>query len=1300
MLCFCLSVQSWLSLFLFHVFFILGAGENFNILEYTDSEIDNSATEHQEKSLGDQHTVAHQSAVHVPVSGALSVQDPSSSLSASLTESSTLASSAVTGVFMSGASVTSSAPVSVATAFPETSSLSASLLSSKPSGTSETSVAKSTAASEEATKSEGSRTSDACTKSVPTSGFMTTDFQAKFLEFSQRKAACVAVGQTAPVDDAESAGSASNVKVKKSDMLVAPSTLKKSSPVADESVDNMEVKTGECHSSGSEIQPELPTTSLPMQVDGCCDSCSDDSDKESDVLCLVDMTISRRNCSTDKEFVDFLNVEEPELIEIWLSSIGLQVDGAADDETDDAKESQEKSSSHSDVQMVADNQHQLLDGSEGEPAAPATDAGMTATVTPVPVPSGLSEVLGSTCSVSDSEVASVTSSESTVPFVSKPVDMHLLTDTSSAANLNMNKDSEAMPQLQSGINMPGTISMPSTSELQPTMFKTFNHPVEITNSEATHAVEYPVVEATAVTTATTAAVASLLASELQSPACGSAPLTSAANSTPLELMSQNPGSENVVYSKQVGNQSLTTATEVPALSLQSAVVSSESCFVKASVTSGCEMMTAHSRELSQCPVGTSTMSSDSSAASTASQVTGSYSITASAVAVDSISVCSVPGTTPGTSATVVMPVTSHIDGSNSMAATNQAFNSTFLLRPEMQHAPMQPFMGQPPRRMYLPPDFHMQQRMMQHGMPAGEGMMIPAEQLPHGPPPPYPNKQLSGPQTFWVRQQHPSGMPPEWIRHPGEFGPRPLPSNLASHEWSRPQMMPSEWSGRQRMQHECVYFPQQSHHPSQAPNQWVRTPYSNMPGFQLGSGDAASIPADAYISGYPPGARNIATGSAAVTQDAQVVQGIKSPGSATARPSSHHSASPVPASPASARADIASPQSRSHTPRSLSRSSTPAMSGASGMSYTPDHVMLPAATAASPHPSATVPSVMPPSSPVEQLAVPSTGCQAADHVGSMSSETSRPASASTCGSVSTAESGTSQPSLAAISGALVDNPAIPLSSAQLPASSHVPPENMMYLHRLPHGMPMSPEMRRMGTPVGGRYVAPPPQGMYMSGHPAPGTSGMAFYRMPSSAATTQSAIGALLNQQRAPVLYPAVTQPPGAPVMESYQLVHTQDTYLPHSQRHNYSSAVTVAGPSGSGPGSFVLQHQHRVPAPPLSAESASHQEVPSQAAVLPNSMQTPPMLRGPFRMPQQLGPGSVPLGMRLAGSAPPVVYGPQRPVPPSKVRMIATPEMRPQMIHIPRSSVTEFAGPAYRPRPPEEQPLLLEDLLEQVCYL
>ena len=210
--------------------------------------------------------------------------------------------------------------------------------------------------------------------------------------------------------------------------------------------------------------------------------------------------------------------------------------------------------------------------------------------------------------------------------------------------------------------------------------------------------------------------------------------------------------------------------------------------------------------------------------------------------------------------------------------------------------------------------------------------------------------------------------------------------------------------------------------------------------------------------------------------------------------------------------------------------------------------------------------------------------------------------------------------------------------------------------------------------------------------------------MPSSAASTHSAIGALLNQQRPPVgmpvHYTSVTQaPPGAPVIESrYQLIHTQDVYLPHSQRHIYSPAVTVAGLPASGAGGFVLRHQQRGPAPTLPSEAAGNQEVPNQTSVLPNSMQTASTLRGPFRMPQQLGPGSMPVGMRVPGSAPPMVYGPQRPVAPSQVRMIAAGEMRPQMIHVPRSAVTEFTGAAYRPRPPE-QPLLLEDLLEQVSY-
>lgn len=1234
---------------------------------------------------------------------------------------------------MACTSVISSTPLSVTAAFPETASLSASL--SKTFSASEASVAKCSATSEETVKPEGSRTSESSGKSVPTSGFMTTDFQAKFLEFSQRKAAGVAVGQTAAIDDPEAAGSTGSMKVKKTDVLATPSTLKKSSPVAEDSIDSVEMKPSECHSSSSESQQELPITSLPMQVDGCCDS-SDDAAEESD----SETTVPYSSYSVDAHYLDFVNEEEPELVEIWRSSVGLQVDGAADDETDDVKEGEKESTSNNDGQVVTDDQLQLSNEPEAETAAgAASDAGVGTTVT-------AAEVLVSGYSVCDSVVASVSSSESLRPNEHKPVDVlvsvdttkrsHLLADVSSSANRDMIEDSEsriiATPHLPSDVNMRESVSEPSTSELPPSVPKICHvpdgttAPVQCMQSNTSQTLECTSTgEAPVDTTAAVPSSAPSVVSELQSlSASEAAPSVATANSTALhlELMSQNSSiasDGDVVPYRQTMNQPFMT-TEASATSLSSAIVPSVSCTLTASVISSCE--TIQSGVSSQCLTVASTVGSECSAVSTSSQVVESYSVSASAVAVDPTAMFSVQGTSaaivPSTSV-ITTTLTSHVDSGNNVSTMNPAFNGSFQLRPEMPHASMQQFMGNPPRRIYLPAEFQMQHRMMQRGMPPSEGMMIPPEQLPHGPPPPYPNKQYAGPQTFWVRQQHPSsGIPPEWIRHSGDFGHRPLPPNVGSHEWSRPQMMPAEWSGRQRMPQEWVYFQQQQqqqpHHPSQAPHQWVRSPYSNMPGFQLGTADGASMQADAYNSGYQPIPRNTAT-SAAVAQDPQVAQGIKSPGSTTPRPSSHPSESPVPASPASARLDMGSPPSRSHTPRSMSRSSTPQgpLSGTSGMSHTPDHVSLPAATAASPHllaatPLATV-STMPTSSPVEQSSLPSSSYQAADHMVTLSSDTPRSAvgdltSASVSGLVSAPETGTSQPSLAVMSGTHVDNPAIP--AAQLGAFSQAPTENMIYMHRPPRGMPMSSEMRRMALPAGGQYIAPPSQGMYMPGHAGPGTSGMAFYRMPSSAATTHSAIGALLNQQRAPVgmsvHYPSVTQPPGAPVAESrYQLIHTQDVYLSHPQRHIHSSAVTVAGPSASGAGSFVLQHQQRGQAPSLPAESAGHMEVPNHTSVLPNSMQAPQMLRGPFRMPQQLGPGAMPMGMRVAGgSATPVVYGPQRPVPPSQVRMIAATEMRPQMIHMPRSSVTEFAGPAYRPRPPGEQPLLLEDLLEQVCYV
>jgi len=1144
---------------------------------------------------------------------------------------------------------------------------------------------------------------------------MATDFQAKFLEFSQRKAACVAAGQTAPADDPDTAGSTNSTKVKKADVSVAPSSQKKSSPVAEDLGESVEVKPSEYHVSGSESQSELPATSLPVQVDGCCDSCSDDDGDDDDVEVFYSyenvtaQVIS--NYSVDAQYMEFMNTEEPELLEIWQSSIGLQVDGAADDETCDAKEDMEKSTS--DSHMVTASEHQL---SEAETSAAGANIEVSSTVAAVAETARSSaSVVVDNSSLLDSEVASTCSASESIDV---PVDtakqLHLPTDAFVDHKLVENSVSEiTMSQSQwlSDASVPESVSMPSTSELQPSTSSICNVsaetpvPSQHLQSDSFQTLECPVgASAPVSTTAATLTFATTLVSELQSSSASGAPLATAANfSAPhLEPLPLNPsvvGNGDVMMpSGHAVNQSLMTIEALPF-----SAVASTSSAVSVSVTSSNAVAVSVQQGVSsQCLTAATTLGSGHTTVSISSQVVDPHSVPTSALTLDPTSMLPAPGIGSAITCTAVAQ-TSQVDSGSSSAATNPAFTGAFQLRPEMQQ-----FMGHAPRRIYMPPEFHMQHRMMQRGIPACDSMMVPPEQLPHGPPPPYPNRQFAGPQTFWVRQQHPSGMPPEWIRHHGDFVHRQLPPNVGSHEWSRPQMMPAEWSGRQRMQQEWVYFQQQPHQPAQAPHQWVRPPYSNMPGFQMGTAEVAPMQTDAYNSSYQSVPHNVPN-PAAGAQDTQVVQGIKSPGSTTPRPPSHPSGSPVAASPASARADMTSPQSRSHTPRSMSRSSTPqaAVSGSTGMSRTPDQVALPTA-AASPHPSAGTPlsmqSTILTSSPSEQ----SSGCQATDNIGALFSEMPRPdsgdlTSTSVSGSVSAAEPVTSHPSLAVVSGTHADSAAVPPAATPIVAFSHASGENMIYMQRPPHGMPMSSEMRHMGPPSGGRYIAPPSQSMYMPGHAGPGTSGMMFYRMPSSAASTHSAIGALLNQQRPPVgmsvHYPSANQPPpGATVVESrYQLIHTQDVYLPHSQRHGYSSAVTVAGPSVSGAGSFVLQHQ-RGPVPPLPADSAGHQEVANQAAMLPNSMQT---LRGPFRMPQQLGPGSMPMGMRVTGSTPAMVYGSQRqPGPAAQVRMIAAGEMRPHMIHMPRSSVTEFPGPAYRPRPPGEQPLLLEDLLEQVCYL
>ena len=1224
--------------------FVIGAGENFNILEYTDSEMDSSTSVHQEKTLGDQHDVGgHQSTVHASA--------PSSS--SPLPESSLISSS---GLSMSCPSVAPSATVLATAGFQETSSL-----PSKSFSSGDVSVAK--CSGEEAVKSDGGRTSELCSKSVPTTGFMTTDFQAKFLEFSQRKAACVTVVQTAPTEDTDTAVSAGSAKARKPDVLVAPSALKKSSPIADDTVESSaEAKSTDVHAFSGENQPELLATSLQMQVDGCCDS-SEDSDDELDVMSDVDFYVLGRTGDVAAEYVEFMSVEEPELVEIWHSAVGLQVDGAADEETGEAGESREKSTTESVGHDMADQPHQLPGGSEPETTL---DAGAGTSEAQVEADISSCEVVDSSSYAS--AAACGAAGEPLPSNAAKPVDstqeVSFPPGFFCAANSNA-ESVTAASQLPSDSNLPK-----STAKLQPGISAVSNVVVETTLPVLT--VACTVSEMPMVTTVASSAFATSLAAEVPISSTSGA----ATDSVPIqpEQTLLNPNDSDIV------NQPLmTTAASAP--SLPPSTISAESCPVAASSFEEAVFVSVQSGALSHCPV-------PADAVSTISQVDESHSVSVA----DPVSIPSVPTSAVTGAAVATVGATSFADGSTNNAAANQPFNGAFQLRPELQHANMQhqqqPFMGHPPRRMYLPPDFHMQHRMMQRGMPASEGMMIPAEQLPHGPPPPYQNKQFAGPQTFWVRQQHPSS---EWIRHPGDFGHRPVPP---SHEWSRPQMMPAEWSGRQRMQQEWVYFQQQPHHPSQPPHQWVRPPYTNVPGFQLAGAEVAPMQPDAYNSGYLPATRSPANSS---VQDVQVAQGIKSPGSATPRPPSHPSESPVPASPASARADMASPQSRSHTPRSMSRSSTP-QAGTSGMSHTPDHF----ATAASPHP--VTPSIAAPTMPTSTTAEQSS--TSAEHAGTSSEEAVRTAvgdASSVPASVSAAEPGPGQPSSTPVSVTHSDSTMVMVASTQQAA---FPPhtENVMYMHRPPHAMPLSSEMRYMGPPPGSRYIAPPPQGMYVP-RAGPGSGAMTFYRMPASTVSSHSAIGALLNQQRPPpppvgmsVHYPSVSQPPGAPAMVSrYQLIHTQDPYQPHSQRHVYSSAVTVSGPSSSGPGSFVLQHQQRGPPPAMSADAATHQEIANQGAVLPNSMQAPPVLRGPFRMPQQLGPGPIPVGMHVAGTTPPVAYGPQRPLPPSQVRMIATGEMRPQMIHIPRSSVAEFAGQAYRPRPPGEQPLLLEDLLEQV---
>jgi len=173
-----------------------------------------------------------------------------------------------------------------------------------------------------------------------------------------------------------------------------------------------------------------------------------------------------------------------------------------------------------------------------------------------------------------------------------------------------------------------------------------------------------------------------------------------------------------------------------------------------------------------------------------------------------------------------------------------------------------------------------------------------------------------------------------------------------------------------------------------------------------------------------------------------------------------------------------------------------------------------------------------------------------------------------------------------------------------------------------------------------------------------------------------------------------------------YQLIHgpPHDVYQTQGMRHGFLPQAQAGGmmsphhrgvaPAGShpDPAAAVSQQQgigssqqpgvigHGVTGPP----------------VLSNNMQSPqPSVRGPFRLPGQ--PCGSPMSIRSGSQAPLMTYGPPRPMP---QMMMQSSEMQQQQLQ------QRMQGPGFeqhvlqsspRARAPGEQPLLLEDLLEQV---
>jgi hypothetical protein len=1266
---------------------------------------------------------------------------------------------------------------------PDANSGSINLTSSKSSITigGDSSAVKLSSSVDDVSKSECQAKLTEPTPSVKSStGSVATDFQAKFLEFSQRK---VASGSTGACDEPDVTGSGGANKSKKVDPVpVSSPTVKKQSPSGEEppaaeSLHHTEPQQATAESSsGCDAPHNIP------QIDGCFD-CStdgsiygDDDDNEcaavnnnlnfdSLVASIVfDQSMFRVEHMLQCVDDDTANgdCDEPELVQIW-QRVSLQVDGAADEDAADSEKEGSKNADSSSVTVqtnaasstgTATIEVPSLSSSTSVTGVEASLPGAVTEATPAPetntvTPDSLSSAQGDQShnnidlgAKPDGALQSAALSElgtSDEPMkVEQSAALHESPDVEvahvtqpqslefSGTSVILTSEHHTVSEQQSDTHAGNQSPQPSTTLASHAMMSTESQEtVEQLNVSEKLLAEPSVAVPQSLEESITAS------QEQMEVPHGSEPVQST------DLIASVPGMEiplpetSAISSEQVA-RSVSAVVE----GVMSTITNSEAPVTHLEIPM--EVVDAQT-DLTDVLPAVSVMSDSSPlqmAVTDANMVVESQtSVAAPSVVQDALAAeIGTPLASAAPPASVDVAVTipvvqaregaygesGIVSGPAVVTAVTSVVSSTIVsavssvdMKPPVRPELMSP--GQVPVcRSHLPPQpsggvgatghmYFMTRHVVHQGMPGSEGMPFHPGQPPQGPPPPYPNKHYVGPpqqqqqqqqqqhqqqqqqQQFWPRQMHPSALhmggqqpPTEWMRHPhpGQGG--------GQQEWIRypPMMQPGEWSGQPQSHQDWQYAMQTPQvQPQQA--EWVCSQsVQSVPGFTSQN----MTPADTGHPVYQHVAQGVHTSSGVQTVMEGSAAGHQLPQLPT-RPLP----SPQQSSPASVRLehhDLASPRSaHSRTPHNLSQPGTPQMPQ-SGTSVTP-------------------------------------GLGSDSSTGALPGATSGTVSSDVPTSAVTAD--TSAQPLSAVTSVQSDPPGPPLVDNRTAAAFSAVSSSEGHASYTLSGVPARPDMLQnhpammqrmyMSPPPGSRFVTPP-HSMYMQGHQPGGT---AIFRIPSSSsANAHSAIGALLNQQRQPM--------PGVPVQymprsgpgvgdQRYQLLPQSSHEVYHSSpRPGFPGAVMIqSGPVSAPAGGVLAPPMHRSLAPVMHGDPTVGQQTAQGFSVMPGSVQSQVSPHTPIRMQigssqmRMGGPPSSQMMMRPASAAGGLQFAQQRMQPSQMMVMMPNSDVQQspqqQMHQLPQSDQMMTAGFSdasghYRSKLVGEQPLLLEDLLEQVCLL